>query len=118
MFSPVLFSIGVVTATDPDVDLAKLRDALTAITSPSDSGFIIDPEVVAFANRHPDPVKDILVEVQALNEDARTRGLEIVTKLVSEIMPTPFEWEDVTEVALAYHLELRNSKGDAELVGG
>jgi len=118
MFSPVLFSIGIVTATDPDVDLAKLRDALSAVTTPSDSGFIIDPEVVAFANRHPDPAKDILVEVQALTEEARTRGLELVTTLVLETTGSSFMWDDVTEAALAYHLELRNSDGKTELVGG
>ena len=109
MFSPVLFSIGLVSANDPDVDLARLRDALSAVTTLSDSGFIIDPEVVAFANRHPDPAKDILVEVQALNEDARSRGISLITKLIFDTLSVEFLWEDVTEQALAYHANLRKN---------
>jgi hypothetical protein len=107
MFSPILFSIGVVTTSDSDADLVKLKEALAKSTTDSNSGFIIDSEAVAFANIHPDPSKGILVEVQALTEESREKGIELVTNLVTETLGVVFVWDDVTEAALAYHTELR-----------
>lgn len=110
MFSPLLFSIGVVQVMSdlPDDALADIKKALADISTDSGSGFVFDFGAVAFANRHPDPAKDLLVEVQALSEEGRAKAIELVTKIVNDKTGSFFEWDDVTEVALAYHLEQKN----------
>lgn len=109
MFSPLLFSIAVVQVMSdtPDDALANVRKALAEVSTDSGGGYVFDFGAVAFANRHPDPAKDLLVEVQALSEEGRTKAIEVVTKIVNEKTGSFFEWDDVTEAALAYHLEQR-----------
>lgn len=106
-FAPILFSIVNITPVGEDEFLQKVVDALTGVTNATKSSFSFDFGAVAFANKHPDAGQGILLEIQALDEESRAKGIAIVTEKVAEFSDIVLNWQDVTEQALAYHAGLK-----------
>lgn len=112
MFNPVLFSIATTPADADGVDLSKVIDALTAVTTASGSGYTFPFEAIAFVNKHPD-LPELLLEVQAHSEEERTQGIDLVNAAVKVALGAELTWNDVTEAALAYHAGLKNAEPEA-----
>lgn len=109
-FAPILFSIVNIFPSDEDDFLQKVVHALSTVgtSKDSNSAFMFDFGAVAFANKHP-AGQGLLLEVQALNEEARIKGIETVTSKVSEFSEISLDWQDVTEQAIAYHAGLQTA---------
>ena len=109
-FAPVLFSIANIMPDGEDEFLQKVVDALTKVSTATESSFTFDFGAVAFANKHPVAGQGLLLEVQALTEEARVKGIAIVTDAVAEFDSIFLNWQDVTEQALAYHAGLQTAQ--------
>jgi hypothetical protein len=109
MFAPVLFSIATVPTNDSESLIAQISEPLKPQTASLDTGFMFDFGALTFINKHPQ-LEEVLVEVQAHSEEARTQAITILTDIVaniSESSTATLNWNDVTEQALVYHANLK-----------
>lgn len=104
-FTPVLFSIATLAFSEETLD--AIRSSLEEASISSSSGFAFDFDAIAFANKHPE-AHQVLLEVQALTEEDRTKAIDLVTASVATATKEEVFWNDVTKAALAYHSELKS----------
>lgn len=104
--SPVIFHLASTPVNTADEIFVKIKEALNAVSTVTDSGYAFDFQAIAFANHHPE-TGEVVLEVQAHSQEDSVKGMEIVSNVLLEVADMPLIWNDVTEAALAYHAEQR-----------
>jgi len=108
-FSPILFSVAPVIISDHESFIQKVTEALAKDTAPLDIGFMFDFGALIFVNKHPD-LDQVIIEVQALSEEARDRAASIIGQITTEDVESPLQWMDVTAEAVTYHAQAKEGQ--------
>lgn len=110
-FTPAAYLIANVPSDDPKALLEKLTNKFTEAYGESISTYyVIDENVIAFVNQHPDS-GEVLFEIQALTLEDSVRGVEVANEIASAVAETTLSWTDVSRAAVEYHANKPKEEG-------